>query len=107
MDSGSFASKTSTAFTRPLSCMSYVSSTTAGTSLTQKMERMNRATLKLLAKQVLSCRAQLEQSLACKKLLLKSKLTIPEMQMCLQGTDLATLGLSAVQNLLVGVMLIQ
>lgn len=44
------ASRTSTAFSRPFTSYSYVSSSAAGTTLTQKIDRMNKATIKLLAK---------------------------------------------------------
>ena len=50
IDSSNTQSRTSTAFSKPFTSYSFVSSTTAGTNLTLKIERMNRATLKLLAK---------------------------------------------------------
>ena len=101
------ASRTSTAFSRPFTSYSYVSSSTAGTTLTQKIDRMNKATIKLLAKQFIYCRLQIEACLTRAKLELASNLTIPEMLMYLQGTDLGSMPLSSLQNLILAVLLIQ
>lgn len=60
----------------------------------------------MLAKQFIQCQGQLEQSLKNAKLTMKSKLTIPEMQMYLAGTDLQTVQLTSLQNLLVAALLI-
>lgn len=60
----------------------------------------------MIAKQFLSCKSQLDANLAKFNLDLKSKLTIPEMQYYLQGTDLSNIPLSALQNLLIAVLLI-
>ena len=88
IDSFTTQSRTSTTFSKPFTSYSFVSSTTAGTNLTLKIERMNRATIKMIAKQIIQCQGQLEQSLKNVKLTMKSKLTIPEMQMYFAGTDL-------------------
>jgi hypothetical protein len=50
-------SKASTAFSRPFSSFSYHTATTAsgGTCLTNKLDRMNKAAMKMTAKQVLAC----------------------------------------------------
>ncbi len=45
----------STSFSRPFTSISFVSSTTLGSSLTQKIERMNKVTLKSVAKQLIQC----------------------------------------------------
>lgn len=75
----SIPSKASTILSRPFTSLSYVSSSTAGTSLTQKIERMNRATLKLHAKLVVNNKQAIEQMLTREDLNLKSKLTVPEL----------------------------
>ena len=106
IDSFTTQSRTSTTFSKPFTSYSFVSSTTAGTNLTLKIERMNRATIKMLAKQFIQCQGQMEQSLKNAKLTMKSKLTIPEMQMYLAGTDLQTVQLTSLQNLLVAALLI-
>lgn len=79
----SLPSKASTVLSRPFTSLSYVSTSTAGTSLTQKIERMNRATLKLHAKQVINNKQAIEQMLEREELTLKSKLTVPELQLYL------------------------
>jgi hypothetical protein len=56
---------------------------------------MNRAAIKMMAKQIIQCQGQLEQSLKNAKLTMKSKLTIPEMQMYFAGTDLQSIQLSS------------
>jgi hypothetical protein len=56
---------------------------------------MNRAAIKMMAKQIIQCQGQLEQSLKNVKLTMKSKLTIPEMQMYFAGTDLQSIQLSS------------
>jgi hypothetical protein len=43
----------STSFSRPFTSISYVSSTTLGTSLTQKIDRLNKVTIKSIAKQLI------------------------------------------------------
>ncbi|CDW87512.1 ef hand family protein [Stylonychia lemnae] len=96
----------STSFSRPFTCVSFVSSTTVGTSLTQKIERLNKVSLKSTAKHLIQCSKQIEQALRNNRLTLKSMLTVPEIVMYLHNTDV-NLSLSQLQNVLVGVLLIQ
>jgi hypothetical protein len=50
--------KASTAFSRPFSSFSYQTTTTSGgaSTLTNKLDRMNKAAMKLAAKQFISCK---------------------------------------------------
>jgi hypothetical protein len=50
-------SKASTAFSRPFTSYSFQSTTTGGaqSTLTNKLERMNKAAMKMMVKQVLAC----------------------------------------------------
>ena len=77
----------STSFSKPFTCISYVSSTTLGTTLTQKIDKMNKTTLKSIAKQMIQCKNQIEVALSKNKLDFQSMLTPSELTFILKETD--------------------